>query len=281
MCIACWISNSSTFRPPSLYVLHFICFSQQWFIPETLTDWFCNGDAMCFLALMKNRLKIYKHLRFSKETHTHTHTCSPQPFYSPAAASHSFDRHWSDTPAAASMLQRVLSWCEQTFPRYVCAKYKPEDVTLWHARRVEASYVSSNPDRGTYVKTTYSRIDQYKSELITWAACCIFTVTFYCFGPITAFCSETCVCWPSLAAFKAAQITQVVKLQKPLHTMDIGLYCIPCTQVQFRVHSETVELESKYCILPFQWLGTSNTIMDQLPPGNSYMLFILVKKDGN
>lgn len=100
-------------------------------------------------------------------------------------------------------------------------------------------------------------------------------------SPSASVYSETCVCWPPLAPFRAAQISQVVKLQKPLDTVKIELHSIPCAHVQFRVHSQTVELESRYCTLPFQWLGTSNAVTGQLLPGNSYLLFILVKKDGN
>jgi len=37
----------------------------------------------------------------------------------------------------------------------LCAKYNPEGLTLWHAWTTEASYVSSNPDRRSYVKMTY------------------------------------------------------------------------------------------------------------------------------
>lgn len=80
---------------------------------------------MCFLALMKKRLKIYKHQRFSKETHKHaiySHCIRQLP---PAIHSTAIDQPRLQQPRCYNVCLRGAS---KRFRVTLCAKYKPEDT---------------------------------------------------------------------------------------------------------------------------------------------------------
>jgi hypothetical protein len=77
-------------------------------------------------------------------------------------------------------------------------------------------------------------------------------------------------------SIEAAQMTRVANFWKPLDTLKIKMCLMACANVQFRVQGQVVELESRYVTLSIKRVLKYR--MGQLPPGNSYILSILMEK---